>query len=271
MDESLPVTKDDLEPSSVHIPIFMDMIHFKLFTGQLSLFNWKKHCILLWLIQSMFFISFATMLKPEWNTLIYTTIVLALLVPLVGYAAVLLNMFNGGWGRAESRFWCHVRIMFMHGYNTLRWTISSSVDPLLVVCLTQIYQCNIICSGWSAVNVLFSYFIMANIEISKSVSFNVGEKFSNDFDVDLKRVHDIQIRNTTPVDINGFVIIIVSIIPWTFIGYISSYIFIVYQICMITNELFYAKGKQTFVQTEIQFDIIQMIFRTVLIWILLTV
>ena len=80
---------------------------------------------------------------------------------------------------------------------------------------------------------------MANIEISKSVSFNVLEKFSNDFDVDLKRVHEIQNRNTTPVDINGFVIIIVSIIPWALIGYISSYIFILYQISMITNELFY--------------------------------
>ena len=130
MDETLPVTKDDIEPTSIHIPIFMNMIHFKLFSGQLTLFNWKKHCILLWLIQSMFFISCATMLKPEWNTLIYTTIVLALLVPLVGYAAVLLNMFNGGWGRRIQILVscpCHVYAW----YNTLRWTISSSVDPFL--------------------------------------------------------------------------------------------------------------------------------------------
>jgi len=252
------------------IPIFNHFIKFRLI-GQLTLFNWKKYCIVAWIIQAMFFISITTMVKPEWNATIYTIIILTLCIPLVGYAAVLLNMFNGGWGQEESRFWCHVRIMFMHGYNTLRWTISSSIDPLIVICLTQIYQCNIICSCWSAVNILYAYFIMANIEISKAVAFNVHEKFSNDFDVDLKRVHDIQGRNTTAVDINGFVIIIIGIIPWAFLGYVSSYIFIVYQLLLMVNELSYANGKQTFVQTEIQFDIIQIIFRTILIWILLWV
>ena len=184
-----------------YIPIFNNIIHFKLLSGQLTLFNWKKYCIVGWLIQTMLFISLATMIKPNWDLFLYIIIILTLFIPLMGYVAVLLNMFNGGWGREESRFWCHVRVMFMHGYNTLRWTISSSIDPLIVLCLAKIYQCNMICSGWAAVNVLFAYFIMANIEISKAVAFNVHEKFSNDFDVDLKRVHEIQSRNTNAVEI----------------------------------------------------------------------
>lgn len=268
---NLDESHSKIEVENNYIPIFNNMIQFKLLSGQLTLFNWKKYCIVGWLIQTMFFISFAAMIKPNWDVFLYSIIVLSLFIPLFGYAAVLLNMFNGGWGREESRFWCHVRVMFIHGYNTLRWTISSSIDPLLVLCITKIYKCNIICSGWAAVNVLFAYFIMANIEISKAVAFNVHEKFSNDFDIDLKRVHDIQSRNTNAVDINGFVIIIIGIIPWAFLGFVSSYIFIVYQILMILNELFYAQGKQTFVQTEIQFDIIQVIFRTIMTWILLWV
>ena len=142
---------------------------------KLTLFNWKKYCIVAWIIQAMFFISITTMVKPEWNATIYTIIILTLCIPLVGYAAVLLNMFNGGWGQEESRFWCHVRIMFMHGYNTLRWTISSSIDPLIVICLTQIYQCNIICSCWSAVNILYAYFIMLWLYIKTHFSCLYGK------------------------------------------------------------------------------------------------
>tara|TARA_A100001015_G_C14662097_1_gene583412 strand:- start:317 stop:655 length:339 start_codon:yes stop_codon:yes gene_type:complete len=107
---------------------------------------------------------------------------------------------------------------------------------------------------------------MSQVEISKSRPFNVLEKYHDDFDVDLIGAHKEQLKNTTAVDINGLMLVLFSLIPWAGLNYFSSWIFILYQSFMIINELRYARGKQTFVQTDIQFDIIQLFFRTFIIW-----
>ena len=249
------------------IMLFHNMINLKLISGKLTLFNWKKYCIGFWTIQIMFFISICMFMKPTFkNNLSYSFVILSLIIPLLGYIAVLINMFNGGWGESDSRFWCHVRIMFMHGYNTVRWTISSVVEPSLAIILTQYYDCNVTCSLWASVIIVMSYWIMSQVEISKSRPFNVLEKYHNDFDVDLIGAHKEQLKNTTAVDINGLMLVLFALTPWAGLNYFSSWIFILYQSFMIINELRYARGKQTFVQTDIQFDIIQLFFRTFIIW-----
>ena len=109
---------------------------------------------------------------------------------------------------------------------------------------------------------------MSNIEISKAQAIDLNEKYAADFDVDLNSIHKLQSRTMKAVDINGVMITILSLFPIVFTSSMLSWIFIIYQFSIIFNSILYYTCQQTFVQTEIQYDIIHILFRIVILWIM---
>ena len=124
--------------------------------------------IVTWGIQLMFFVSVAGLIKPDWGLYTKISIVTAVVSPIIGYIMVLLNMFNGGWGRENSKFWCHMRIMYLAGYNSIRWAISSAVDPCIVVAACLIMGESNAHSIRAAISVVYCYFILSRLEQEKS-------------------------------------------------------------------------------------------------------
>ena len=158
---------------------------------KLSLFNWKKIMIVSWSVQFMVYISVFILMKPDWGKYTQICIFAAFVSPMIGYAIVLLNMFYGGWGKEESQFWCDLRVMYLSGYNTIRWCIGAVTDPCIVMAGTQIMGENVPTAMWSGLCLVYTYYILGNIEISKCQQID-WEKCQNDFDVDLRQAHSIQ-------------------------------------------------------------------------------
>ena len=46
--------------------------------------------------------------------------VVVVFISCIQYSIVYLNLAMGGWGAANSRFWCDIKIMFVRGFNTVR-------------------------------------------------------------------------------------------------------------------------------------------------------
>tara|TARA_X000000950_G_C13858324_1_gene637562 strand:+ start:160 stop:984 length:825 start_codon:yes stop_codon:yes gene_type:complete len=233
----------------------------------LSLFNWKKLMLLTWGIQLMFFISFAGLMKPNWNSNAKISIIIAAFGPIVEYASILLNMYNGGWGKEDSSFWCHMRIMFLSGYNSIRWSISAVVDTALVFAICIINENTVSNSVKASINIVYCYYILANREQKKSQPIE-WEKFKDDFDVKLEQVHQNQKLRTKSVGVEPIILcFILTSIPWLFDFNLMGLFIISYQICICANAYRYCSTLQTFVVTDIQYDIIQIIFRTLILWI----
>lgn len=231
-----------------------------------TLFNWKKLMIVAWGIQMMFFMSVVGLIKPEWELYVKISIITAVVSPLIGYMMVLLNMFNGGWGRENSKFWCHMRIMYLAGYNSIRWAISSAVDPCIIIAACLIMGENNSNSIRAAITIIYCYFILHRLEQEKSSPVE-WDKFKDDFDVSLKAVHYIQTRNVKGIGIEPIIICaLLTLIPWMITGWNVGFFIMLYQIAICINAYRYTNSSQTFVQTDIQYDIIQMIFRTGLLW-----
>ena len=244
-------------------------INFKLWSiHKNTLFNWKKYCIAVWGINVMFYIAVHILLQPTYETFASISIFVSLIVPVIGYTMILINMFNGGWGKEDSHFWCHVRQMFMEGYNTLRWTISSIIDCAIIFAISSIIHCEIHTSFAFGINLIFTYFILSNIELSKAEPIDLNEKYAADFDVDLVSIHKLQKKSMKAVDINGVMITILSLFPLIFTSSLLSWMFILYQFSIIFNSILYYTGQQTFVQSEIQYDIIHILFRIIILWIM---
>lgn len=259
--------KGELIPSE-HEEIFIcNFVQLQFpFKFKLSLFNWKKLMIGAWSAQIMVYISIMILMKPQWEGYTRVCILTACVSPMIGYAIVLLNMFYGGWGREESKFWCNLRIMYLSGYNTIRWCIGAVTDPCIAMAGTQIMGENIPTAMWSGLCLVYTYYILGNIEISKCQHID-WEKYENDFDVDLKHAHAIQKKNTTNVDTMPIAVCaILTIVPWLVTGWGVSLIILSYQVLLCINSFVYASSNQTFVVTDTQFDILQFIFRSVLLW-----
>ena len=232
----------------------------------LTLFNWKKFMIVAWGIQLMFFVSLAGLIKPHWTFYTKVAIITAAVAPLIGYCMVLLNMFNGGWGRENSRFWCHMRIMYMAGYNSIRWGISSVVDPCITIAACLVTGDSVTNSIRAGICVVYCYYILAEKERQKSQAIE-WDKFKNDFDVDLQNVNDVQQRNLQNVPIEPIIFCITfNIIPWVVAGSNIGFFIMIYGLAICTNAYRYCSSSQTFVVTDTQYDIIQCIFRTGILW-----
>lgn len=52
----------------------------------------------------------------------------------IQYGIIYLNLSMGGWGAANSRFWCDVKIMFVRGFNTVR-TLGHFLSSTLIFIL----------------------------------------------------------------------------------------------------------------------------------------
>ena len=233
---------------------------------ELSLFNWKKLLIVTWGIQTMFFMALSGLMKPSWDSFTKSMIIIAVVSPFFGYLMVLLNMFNGGWGREESRFWCHIRIMYLEGYNSMRWIIASIIDPAMVIANCTIQGEDIPSAFWSGISVVYCYYILSSIEFNKRQPIE-WDKYKNDFDVKLKTVHNIQEKNVKSVNINAIALCIcLTILPWACTGWNLGFIIMLYQIIMCINAYRYATSNQTFVVTDVQYDIIQLVFRIIITW-----
>ena len=236
------------------------------FKYPVTLFNWKKLMIAVWSGQFMVFVSMVTLMKPNWDALTTTCVFTAMVTPLLGYAIVLLNMFNGGWGREESKFWCNLRIMYLSGYNTIRWCSATIVDPCIVMAATKIMGEDSATTIWSGLCIVYTYYTLANVEISKGHVVD-WEKYKNDFDIDLKHAHEIQLKNVVSVDTKPILVCtVLTLIPWIATGWNVGFVIMVYQILMNINIYLYASALQTFVVTDTQFDILQATFRIILTW-----
>jgi len=231
-----------------------------------TLFNWKKIMIVFWGAQCMFFVAIGGLVKPVWDAFTKACIFTAIVTPFMGYLVVLLNMFSGGWGREESRFWCNLRIMFLSGYNTIRWCIASVVDPCIVMAASKTMGEDTVTSIWAGVAVAHTYYILATIEQMKAQPID-WEKYKNDFDVNLSQVNDIQKKNVRNVNVNPILVCMaLTVIPWTATGWAIGFVIMAYQLCMCLNAYMYANSTTTFVVTDIQYDIIQALFRISISW-----
>ncbi len=233
---------------------------------EMTLFNWKKTMIVIWGIQTMLFSAMCTLLKPYWDAYTKISICIAIITPFLGYVLVLLNMFSGGWGKQESKFWCHVRIMLLSGYNSVRWGVASIVDPCIVMAISKIMGEDVSASMWIGLAVVHNYYILGTLEIQKSSPVD-WEKHKNDFCVDIHKTHTAQLKNMTHVNLNPIIaVIILTIIPWVATQWVLGYVIMAYQLCMATNAFKYSNSTQTFMVTELQYDIIQNVFRIILTW-----
>jgi len=233
---------------------------------KLTLFNWKKCMILAWSFQAMLFVSLCGLMKPPWEIYSKISITTAVISPIIGYGMVLLNMFNGGWGKEDSKFWCHMRIMYLSGYNTIRWAISSVVDPCIVIAANIIMGKDIGQSLYVAVCTVYCYYVLASLERSKAQAID-WDKFKHDFDVDLSDCSHAQTKNIKGIGAEPIIMcVILTIIPWVVTGWNIGFFIMIYQITMCVNAYRYCSSTQTFVQTDTQYDIIQIIFRLGLTW-----
>lgn len=237
--------------------------------NELTLFKWKKIMIILWCIQSMFFTAVSALMKPRWNSIDKTFISIIIISPFIGYAMVLFNMFSGGWGREESRFWCHIRIMYLEGYNSMRWVMSCIADASITIVTLTILDKDLPYALWSGISVVYCYYILSTIEYNKRQPID-WEKYKNDFDVRLQAVHNEQKKNLKAVNVNAIVLCTcLSTVPWVFLGLNIGFFIMVYQILMCINAYRYASSNQTFVVTDTQYDIVQNIFRIGITWTLI--
>ena len=217
--EELPILHNDTISSSREenfdvfcvIPMkFPNNINF-------TLFNWKKLMIVAWGIQMMFFMSVVGLIKPEWELYVKISIITAVVSPLIGYMMVLLNKFNGGWGRENSKFWCHMRIMYLAGYNSIRWAISSAVDPCIIIAACLIMGENNSNSIRAAITIIYCYFILHRLEQEKSSPVEwdkfkdtYHDKIVNGYKINLRTVNctnedDSEVKNLLDqFNIDGF-------------------------------------------------------------------
>lgn len=268
-DEEAALVRDRKAPMRDHHPGiklfgFVDLKFPK--KVDLTLFNWKKMMIVLWGIQMMFFISVAGLVKPDWKIEAKLAIITAVLAPLLDYAIVLLNMYNGGWGEENSRFWCHMRIMYLSGYNSIRWGCSAIVDPCIVFAATVLYGESLSNSIRASIAVTYCYYILASGEREKSTPIE-WDKFKEDFDVHLEHVNETQMKNMKQASIEPIILCcVLSIIPWVIEGATTGFFIMLYQLSMCINAYRYCSSLQTFVVTDTQYDIIQTVFRIVITW-----
>ena len=74
-------------------------------------------------------------------------------------------------------------------------------------------------------------------------------------------------KNLKSVAIEPIVLcLILLILPWCFNISVLSVMVILYQLAVCVNAYRYCSSRQTFVVTDVQYDIIQIIFRTGLLW-----
>lgn len=265
MDEEKALIDANIDESNNIYIFYIIPLHFPKKIN-LTLFNWKKFMIVSWGIQSMFFIALSGLIKPTWDAFTKTMIIVTVLAPFMGYLMVLLNMFNGGWGREESRFWCHIRIMYLEGYNSMRWFIASIIDPTMIIASCTILGEDIPSALWSGISVVYCYYILSYKEYKKRQPIE-WDKYKNDFDVKLKIVHNAQEKNVNSVNVNGIALCIcLTIVPWTCTGWNLGFFIMLYQIMMCVNAYRYCTSNQTFVITDIQYDIIQIVFRIGITW-----
>lgn len=220
-----------------------------------TLFLWKKNVFLAWCAHGMLYASMATLIQPKWSSLKKTCILLSIFAPIVGYLSTLINMYNGGWGDENSRFWCHIRVMYLSGYNTIRWVASTITDTCFALSLP--YNGAI----WAASACAYSYYILASLEYERSESI-VEEQ---GYDLELNIVHDLQKQRTKTINANGIVAtLLLYAIPMFITGW--SYTLLLYQIALSVNMYRYVALRQSFVVTDSYFDIIHFVFRVLLLW-----
>lgn len=74
---------------------------------------------------------------PKFGINMRWTSVMALFITTIMYVLKFTNIYMGGWGAADSRFWCDVRIMYVRGFNTVRtifdWLSASFLFSLLII------------------------------------------------------------------------------------------------------------------------------------------
>jgi len=156
--------------------------------------------------------------------------------------------------------------MYLSGYNTIRWAISSVVDPCIVIAANVIMGKDIGQSLYVAVCTVYCYYVLASLERSKAQSID-WDKFKHDFDVDLSDCSIAQNKNIKGIGAEPIIMcVILTIIPWVVTGWNVGFFIMIYQITMCVNAYRYCSSAQTFVQTDTQYDIIQLIFRLGLTW-----
>ena len=93
-------------------------------------------------IISLQFICTLAMTLSRGGKTTYSWVVACQMLPQLGlYIFMYANLFSGGWGAADSRFWCDVKIMYVRGFNTIRTIsrmVSFSISLWLMAIILQI-------------------------------------------------------------------------------------------------------------------------------------
>ena len=93
-------------------------------------------------IISLQFICTLAMTLSRGGKTTYSWVVVCQMLPQLGlYIFMYANLFSGGWGAPDSRFWCDVKIMYVRGFNTIRTIsrmVSFSINLWLMAIVLQI-------------------------------------------------------------------------------------------------------------------------------------
>lgn len=56
------------------------------------------------------------------------------------YGLLFINIYNGGWGAADTRFWCDVKIMYVRGFNSIRTIMNWLTTSLVFIQLAILFN-----------------------------------------------------------------------------------------------------------------------------------
>lgn len=105
--------------------------------------------------------------------------VVTVFVSSVQYGIVYLNLTMGGWGAANSRFWCDVKIMFVRGFNTVRTLGHFLSSTLLFMVLAFTFNLGD-SIPYISLLIIMSEWQTAIVENQNQYDQTMHEKFTND-------------------------------------------------------------------------------------------
>ena len=192
------------------------------------------------------------------------------LVPLsIQYAVCWLNLVAGGWGAADSRFWCDVKIMYVRGFNTVRTLTRMCTTALLmgafaisILHITDLLILVFLCplaalAEWQA----------GLVELQNQYDVKLDDKFASEQGLCMETLHHCQeqrartVKTWTPyaltvgtkVYITTWIVYCASIVatPWALFGPLTVAIVLYLDIIPFVLTYMYQRNELTFCQLEV--------------------
>lgn len=132
--ETAPIFENDL---STKVPLTICSLHCRLKRPQLTLSELIFFAAILSTCQCVCAIGIIFMPSISIEKLDYAAFFALLPIGFM-YILIYANLFAGGWGDPNGRFWCDVKIMYVRGFNTLRTIVTYMTTPIYMIYLAHL-------------------------------------------------------------------------------------------------------------------------------------